>query len=177
MTPAVAPSPAPSFREVYRANLGFVWRVVRHLGVPRADAEDVVQETFVVVLKKLGEFEGRSSLRTWIYGIAHRAVSEHRRRAHIRREIPTEAPDPGRVDAAQPELVERERARIQLAAILERLDGDKRAAFVFHEIEGMTMSEVAEIVGCPLQTAYSRLHAAREQVSAAARRLGAREVT
>ncbi|HEU5059363.1 MAG TPA: sigma-70 family RNA polymerase sigma factor [Kofleriaceae bacterium] len=164
----------PSFREVYRDNASFVWRVLRRLGVPAADAEDVMQEVFVVVLKKLDSFAHRSSLRTWLYGIAYRSASEHRRRAHVKSEVPTEAPDAGAADPTQPESLDRKRAREQLDAILAQLDDDKRAVFVFYEIEELPMTEVAEIVGCPLQTAYSRLRAAREHVEAAARRLAAR---
>jgi RNA polymerase sigma-70 factor (ECF subfamily) len=170
-----APPPA-AFREVYRANAAFVWRVLRRLGVPHADAEDVTQEVFVVVLKKLPSFAQRSSLRTWLYGIAYRSASEYRRRRHLRSEVPTEQPDAGAAEAPQLESLDRKRARQRLDAILAELDDDKRAVFVFYEIEELAMSEVAEVVGCPLQTAYSRLRAAREHVEAAARRLAASEV-
>lgn len=166
---------AATFREIYSENAAFVWRVLRRLGVPAADAEDVTQEVFVVVHKKLEAFAGRSSLRTWLYGIAHRSASEYRRRAHVRSEVPTEAPEAGGEEASQPESLDRKRAREQLDAILRALDDDKRAVFVFYEIEEVPMNEVAEIVGCPLQTAYSRLRAAREHVEAAARRIAAGE--
>lgn len=170
-----APRPEPSFREVYRDHAAFVWRVLRRLGLSPADAEDVTQEVFVVVLKKLDAFARRSTLRTWLYGIAYRAASEHRRRAHVRSEVPTGSPDAGATEPPQPESLDRKRAREQLDAILAALDDDKRAVFVFYEIEELSMNEVAEIVGCPLQTAYSRLRAAREHVEAAARRLAAIE--
>lgn len=162
-----------TFRDVYRENATFVWRVLRRLGVPASDAEDVTQEVFVVVHKKLEAFAGRSSLRTWLYGIAYRSASEYRRRAHVRSEVPTESPDAGSEEASQVESLERKRAREQLDEILLQLDDDKRAVFVFYEIEELGMNEVADIVGCPLQTAYSRLRAAREHVEAAARRIGA----
>ncbi len=167
--------PELEFRDVYRENAAFVWRVLRRLGVPPADAEDVTQEVFMVVLRKLDAFAHRSSLRTWLYGIAYRSASEHRRRAHVKSEVPTGAPDAGAADPPQPESLDRKRAREQLDAILAQLDGDKRAVFVFYEIEELSMNEVAEVVGCPLQTAYSRLRAAREHVEAAARRLAASE--
>ncbi len=129
----------------------------------------------MVVHRKLAGFERRSSLRTWLYGIAYRAASEYRRRAHVRRERATAEPDPGGVDATQIETIDRRRARDLLDGILDELDHDKRAVFVFYEIEELPMAEVAAILDCPLQTAYSRLHAARELVQAAARRIGARE--
>jgi len=162
---------------VYSQNVDYVWRVVRRLGVPSADAEDVTQEVFLVVLRKLPGFEGRSELRTWLYGIAYRAASEYRRRAHVRREKPTESPDPGSSLPSQVEEIERERARSLLDTILGELDDDKRAVFVFYEIEEMPMQEVAQIVDCPLQTAYSRLRAARDYVTGCARRISAREAS
>lgn len=179
VSPQTLPAPTaatPTFQDVYRGHAAFVWRVVQRLGVPRADAEDVTQEVFVVVHKKLATFAQRSTVETWLYGIAYRAASEYRRRAHVRRELPTEAPDRGSAEAQQPELLDRRRARETLDAILDTLDDDKRAVFVFYEIEELPMNEVADILGCPLQTAYSRLHAAREHVALAAQRLGAKEV-
>ena len=170
-----APVPEPAFRDVYRDHAAFVWRVLRRLGVRDADLEDVTQEVFVVVLKKLDTFAHRSSLRTWLYGIAYRCASEQRRRAHVRNEVPTDTPDVGVADPAQVESVDRRRAREQLDAILAGLDDDKRAVFVFYEIEELPVSEVAEILACPVQTVYSRLRVAREHVEAAARRLAARE--
>lgn len=179
---AIVPGPEPDrppapleFRDVYAEHLRFVWRVVRRLGVPLADAEDVCQEVFVVVHRKLGEFAHRSSLKTWLYAIAFRCASEYRRRGHVRRELLTDHDHAGTIDAPQLDSVDRQRARGLLDEILQELDDDKRAVFVFYEIEQMTMAEVAEIVACPLQTAYSRLHAARDHVQAAAARLRARE--
>jgi len=156
---------ASSFAAVFREHAPYVWRVMRRLGVREADAEDLCQEVFVVVHRRLAEFEGRSSLRTWIYGIAIRVASDHRRRAHVRREQPTEEVPEERRSAPQIAELEREQARAMLDAALRELDEDKRAVFVLYEIEGLEMKDVAEAVGCPLQTAYSRLHAARKRVT------------
>ncbi len=161
------------FGEVFREHAPFVWRAMRRLGVRDADVEDLCQEVFVIVHRKLPEFEGRSSMRTWIYGIALRVASDHRRRAHVRREQPTESVPEERRSAPQLRELERERAKALLDAALSELDDDKRAVFVLYEIEQLDMKEVAEAVGCPLQTAYSRLHAARKRVAVAiARRVG-----
>lgn len=165
-----AAQPIPRFAEIFREHAPYVWRVMRRLGVREADAEDLCQEVFVVVHRRLPEFEGRSSLRTWIYGIAIRVASDHRRRAHVRRERPTEELPEERRSAPQMKELEREQARALLDAALSELDDDKRAVFVLYEIEGLEMKEVAEAVGCPLQTAYSRLHAARKRVTEAVER-------
>lgn len=168
--PAPAPVEAPTFQQIFGEHAAFVWRALRRLGVPEPDVDDLCQEVFVVVHRKLAEFEARSSLRTWLYGICIRAASDHRRRTYVRREQLTgELPEQS-VPAGQHQAIERRQALSLLDAILDRLDDDKRAVFVLFEIEQLSMLEVAEAVGCPLQTAYSRLHAARKFVEAAGRR-------
>jgi len=149
---------------VFREHAPYVWRVLRKLGVSEADAPDLCQEVFVVVHRKLPEFEGRSALTTWLYGICVRTASDHRRRAHVRREEVTDTVPEGRESAPQPKDLARRQARALLDGALNALDEDKRAVFVLYEIEELPMSEVADAVGCPLQTAYSRLYAAREVV-------------
>lgn len=156
--------PQLSLHQIFEEHARFVWRSARHLGVREADLDDVCQEVFLTVHRKLGGFEGRSSLRTWLYGICLRVASDHRRRAHVRREIALSTPPPRAVEPEQHTTVAKQQARQRLAWILDQLDEDKRAVFVLYEIEELTMKQVAEVVGCPLQTAYSRLHAARSRV-------------
>jgi RNA polymerase sigma-70 factor (ECF subfamily) len=175
--PAVAAGAAetPSFAEVYRANVGFVWQVLRRLGVARSELQDACQEVFLTVHRKLHAFEQRSSLRTRLYGIAVRCAAVQRRRVLRAREAPADdGPEPA-VDAAQADSLARRQARAVVDEILDELDDDKRAVFVLYELEELPMAEVAIAVGCPLQTAYSRLHAARATVEAAVKRRRARE--
>lgn len=155
---------APRFEELFRTHAPSVWRVLRRLGVREADVEDQCQEVFVVVHRKLAEFEGRSQFKTWIYGICLRVASDYRRRAHVRREEPTADVPEQQHSPPQARLLERAQARALLDAALAELDEDKRAVFVLYEIEEVPMAEVALAAGCPLQTAYSRLHAARRRV-------------
>ena len=160
-------APLPSLAEIFRTHAPFVWRGLRRLGVPESDVEDVCQEVFVVVHRKLGDFEGRSSLKTWIYGICARTASDYRRSGRVRREIVTDAPPEAAAEGATAyDTVALRQARATLDRILDELDDDKRSVFVLYEIEELTMAEVAEALGCPLQTAYSRLHAARKVVEA-----------
>jgi RNA polymerase sigma-70 factor (ECF subfamily) len=153
----------PSLRRIFDEHARYVWRALRHLGIADSEIADVSQEVFITVHKKLPEFEGRSSLRTWLYGICLRVASDHRRRAYVRREQPTAEPMAERERSGQDLAIGLE-DRATLRALLDLLDADKRAVLVLYEIEGFTMKEVAEIVDCPLQTAYSRLHAARERL-------------
>lgn len=177
--PRDAPSGAQEVDRIFREHGPFVWRALRRLGVAPSDADDACQEVFVVVFRKLGEYEGRSQMRTWLYGIAVRVAAAHRRKAHTRREVPTEEPvGPETASAANPEGAVADREALALLdRALDELDDDKRAVFVLYEVEGLEMPEVAEAVGCPLQTAYSRLHAARKEVEKAMRRAALGKVT
>jgi RNA polymerase sigma-70 factor (ECF subfamily) len=167
---ALVPRTSPSVADVFRELAPFVWRALRRLGVAERDVEDVCQEVFMVVHRKIGEFEGRSTMRTWLYGIAIRVASDYRKRSHVRREVVTdELPDAVSGDDPHDEAARRE-ARARLDWILDQLDEDKRAVFVLYEIEQVTMADVADAVNCPLQTAYSRLHAARKIVEEAVAR-------
>ena len=168
---SLATNTGPSVADVFREHAPFVWRALRRLGVQESDVEDVAQEVFVVVHRKLGEFEGRSTLRTWLYGICVRTASDHRKRARHKHEIVTEAPPEQIAPGGQHEELARRQARALLDRILDELDEDKRAVFVLYEIEQLTMNDVAQAVGCPLQTAYSRLHAARKHVEDAVQRV------
>jgi RNA polymerase sigma-70 factor (ECF subfamily) len=165
MTPSPeTASPALDVGTVFRENLPFVFRALRRLGVAEGDVDDVCQEVFLVVMRKLGEFEGRSQLRTWIYGICVRTASDYRKRAPRRREVLTDEPPEGQVGRTPLDHATVSQARDLLDKILSQLDDDKRAVFVLYEIEELQMSEVAAALECPLQTAYSRLHAARKRV-------------
>lgn len=158
-------------RQVFDEHARYVWRVLRHLGVPDAELDDLCQEVFLVVHRQLPSFEGRSKLSTWLYGICVRTASDYRQRARVRYERASADAGASLVAASGLEPEAHVGAKHELLRLLATLDDDKRTVLVLYEIEGLGMNEVAEIVGCPVQTAYSRLHAARAQLLAAARPL------
>jgi RNA polymerase sigma-70 factor (ECF subfamily) len=170
-----------SFEAVYEAQFDFVWRNVRRLGVPDAQVDDAVQEVFLVVHRRLHEFEARSSVKTWIFGIALRVASAERR--SIRRKSPhTRAPggpvEPDTVadeGADQEERAARAEGARTLHRMLSALDDDKRAVFVMAELEEMSAPEIAEAVGANVNTVYARLRAARREFEEAVARERARE--
>lgn len=142
----------------------FVWRTARYLGVSESDLDDVSQEVFTVVHRRIGDFEARSSPRTWIYGICLRVVSAYRRRAFRRHERLYEK-TPDQVIRETPETnYSQQQARERIQYALDQLEAEKRAVFVLYELEQLKMDEVANIVGCRRKTAYSRLYAARKEV-------------
>jgi RNA polymerase sigma-70 factor (ECF subfamily) len=157
------------FRAFYDEHLAFVWRTLFRLGVAKADLPDAVQEVFLVAYRKLPEFEGRSKLSTWLFGISYRVASDRRQRAHARWEI-------GDGDAVlasrdqQPgpeELAERREKVALLDEILGELRPEQREVFVMFELEEMSGKEIATIVDAPLKTVFSRLRLARESFAAA----------
>lgn len=164
------PDPRPlDTASLFREHAPFVWRVLRRLGIAEADTADVCQEVFVIVHRRLAEFEHRSSARTWIYGISVRAAADHRKRVRRRREEAIEVSPEAILAASQDDMVSLREARALLDRALDQLDDDKRTVFVLYELEELGMAEIATVVGCPLQTAYSRLHAARSIVQRAIR--------
>jgi len=177
-----APSPRTavleaSYEEIYREHFDFVWRNVRRLGVPEASADDAVQDVFVVVHRRLAEFEGRSSIRTWLFGILARVARDHRR-TQARQTIKTVAmaaeagpePAPTPADLA----VRREAAQI-LEELLGQIDDEKREIFVLVELEQMSVADVADALSLNVNTTHARLRAARQQFEAAVARFRARE--
>lgn len=154
----------PSFPAVFTDHAPYVLRVMRHLGVAERDLQDQCQEVFVAVFRGLSGFSGRSALRTWIYGICVRVASNHRRRAHVRRERPVSDLPEQASPAVQDEALEERRGHPSLRRWLDWLTVEQRDVFVLFELEELPMKEVAEVCGCPLQTAYSRLHAARRRL-------------
>jgi RNA polymerase sigma-70 factor (ECF subfamily) len=163
-SPPAALRPALDFGEVFREHGAFVLRTVRRMGVPSSDVEDVAQNVFLVVHRHLATYEGRGSVKAWLFGIVRRAVADHRRAKRRRPEIPTLDPPAGSFEPATEADLDRARERALLDRALDSLDDDKREVFVLYELEQMPMAEVAAAVGAPLQTAYSRLYAARERI-------------
>jgi RNA polymerase sigma-70 factor (ECF subfamily) len=169
------PLPAPvgqrvAIEDIVRANAAYVGRALRYLGVRDPELDDACQEVFLVVQRRVGSYEEHGSLRTWLYAICIRVAKSERRKRHARREEPLALLAETPAEANQERELEAKRARDLLTSLLDELDDDKRNVFVLHEIEEIAMQDVSRIVGCPLQTAYSRLHAAREQLAKAHRR-------
>jgi RNA polymerase sigma-70 factor (ECF subfamily) len=163
--PATVTEPAPSysFAEIFREHARYLWRALLGLGVRPGDVDDACQEVFLVVHRRLPEFDGRA-LRSWLYAICLRVASEYRRSARVRRELSVDTVPEAQAPAGQVDAVFTGELCQQLLVSLDRLDEEKRQAFVLYEIEELPLREVAEALGCPLQTAYSRLQAARALV-------------
>jgi RNA polymerase sigma-70 factor (ECF subfamily) len=153
------------FSAVYREHATWVWRVGRALGVSTLHIDDVVHDVFLVVRRRLPDFDRKRSLRAWLAGITRR-VAGHLRRKLAREDRRLRAlPEPEPVRSPHEAMHDKDAARL-VERFLDSLDADKRVAFVLMEIEGLTAREVAEVCGTNPRTVYSRVRAAKERFAA-----------
>ena len=162
---AAVPEPqavVTDLQRIYEANVDFVWRLVARLGVAPDAVADAVQDVFLVVHRRLADFDGRATIRAWLAGIC-RGVAANRRRAAQREQnrlrllstvgAPQPAPPDRRVDLGR-----------VVKDFLDGLDEDQRTTCVLIDVEGMTAGEVAELLGVPRNTIYSRLRLVRTKL-------------
>jgi len=168
--------------EIYRQHADYVWRIARHLGVAEAELADVVHDVFLVVLRRLREYDGRASMRTWLYHQTRGIVSNRRRgqRRATRRlqllERSAEVQLLARATEVHGESPETHMERVQAAefvrAFLATLEPPRRSIFELVELDGLRVSEAADCLNVNINTAHARLRAARAAFRAAvARRL------
>lgn len=162
--------------EVHDAHGEFVWRTLHRMGIRSPHVDDVYQEVFLVVHRRLHTFNGQCAVTTWLYEICFRVAAGYRRKAHFRREelvpdwseletLSSTAPSP------ENQLVTARRAK-QLERILDTMPLEYRVVFVMFEVEGMSTEQIADSLGAPVGTVYSRLHRARKRFARALARLG-----
>ena len=171
MKPIVLPTPNSSLPQselpeswtldrLYKERAPHVFRTLRALGVRDADLPDVVHDVFLTVHRRRAEVGIYASVRAWVHGICVGTAANYRRKArHGRERLCAQIPEVG---VAPPD----DGANIDLLRLLALLDDDQRAVFVLYEIDDLSMPEVAEALGCPATTAYSRLYAARKALRA-----------
>lgn len=165
-----------AFEDVYATELPYVWHSLRRLGVRDAEREDLAHDVFMVVHRRLHTFDASRPIRPWLFGIAFRVVSDHRRSARVRREVLDDSPEL-RADAGPAPDAQRiaDDKRRLLSAALDTLSLERRAVFVMFEMDEVPMSEIAEALSMPRNTCYSHLRRARRELAQAVTRLQAKE--
>jgi RNA polymerase sigma factor (sigma-70 family) len=166
---------ARTFRVLYDAQVDFVWRNLRRLGVPESEVDDRTQEVFVVAHRRFDQFQDRGhGPRAWLFQIVLRVASDARRHRRRHPEDPDGGDALGRaaVDAPQADAILRREALSRLDAALDTIEVGRRTVLVLHEIEEMTAPEIAQVLGIPLNTVYSRLRVARVELEQALSQLG-----
>ena len=155
-------------------------KTLRRLGAPPKDIEDLTHDLFVVVHRRLPEYDASRPLRPWLFGIAVRVLSDYRQLFRNRREVLDPiAPTPDAIDQAprQDESLAGNQERTLLMKALDLIDFDRRVVLVMHDLDEVSMPEIAAALDIPLNTAYSRLRLARADVLTAVRRLSGPEGT
>ena len=164
--PVASARAVPLFTTVYADWFRVVYRWVRALGGPEADAEDLTQEVFVVVQRRLADFDGRN-LPGWLYTITTRTLSDHRRRRWFRN-LFLSAPEIEPEDLATCELdaealLTRKQDRQRFYRLVGRMSKKWRDAFVLFEVEGYSGAEIAALQYLPAATVRTHLARARKQ--------------
>jgi RNA polymerase sigma-70 factor, ECF subfamily len=164
---AAPSSPALGFEAIFRAELAYVWKTLERLGVPARDLEDVAHDVFVAVYRHLGDYDPSRPIRPWLCGFAYRTASDYRRLARHRHERVGEETPVVSTSAEQARLEARDLA-------LRALDGvelERRVVLMLHDIDGYGVPEIAAELQIPLNTAYSRLRLARQELREAVEKL------
>jgi RNA polymerase sigma-70 factor (ECF subfamily) len=163
---------AAFFRAVFDAQYDYVHHSLRRLGVQQRDLEDVAHDVFVEVYKNLGRYDRQRPIKPWLFAFAFRLASDYRRLARHRTELglPDDAASStSSAPSAEDRAVDREAAQL-VSAALEAMPIEQRAVFVLYEVDEIPMKEIAESLGIPANTAYSRLRLAREVFAAHAKK-------
>lgn len=164
-----------SFEAVYRAHVSAVSRWAMRLVGPAGDFEDVVQEVFIIVRRRLSEFRGEAEITTWLYKITMRVAGRARLRARWWSWVTGRGRSPGRGRACQtfaptPDLPRdphalleaRERTRL-MYRVLDEIGEKNRTAFIMYELEGLSGEQIAEVMGSNVRTVWVRLSRARQK--------------
>ncbi len=158
---ALTAAAAPDFDAVYAEHFDYVYRVVVRLG-GTSHAEDLAQEVWAVVHRRLAGFEGRARLTTWLFQIAYHVVGDHIRKERLRRGFLALVGRPVAVRA-----LEHAEDAARLTRAVAALAWKQRAVLVLHEVEGWSCETIAERLEVPVATVYTRLHHARKRLAAA----------
>jgi RNA polymerase sigma-70 factor (ECF subfamily) len=162
----------PSFREVFDGHFWYVLNSLRRLGVRAPDLKDLTHDAFIVVARRLGDYDPARPIRPWLFGIAFRVASDYGRLARHKREaLVDQMPDIADPTPDAEAAIEAQEARALVVAALGTLEMGRRAVLVMHDIDGATMPEIAAALSLPLDTGYSRLRLARKELQEAFERL------
>ncbi len=153
---------APSIDDVFAEHFRYIWRLLARLGAG-PDAEDLAQEVFIVVHRRLEAYDPDRPIRPWLFGIAYNVFRDHRKRPHMRRE--TLATNAEARSGSSP--IEKLEAAQLVHRCIAEIPLDRRAVFVAYELDQIDISTVAQSLDIPVNTAYSRLRTARQEFRAA----------
>ena len=155
---------AAAFNEIYSRHRSFVYNIAFRMTGNQADAEDLTQESFVSVLRRVGSFRAEATFTTWLYRLVTNQVNMHFRYRSSRPEMQTgkaETPEPWLPAARRNDPHEQLIDRLAIEEAMLRLAPGYRSAFILHDIEGYKHEEAARLSGHAVGTSKSQLHKAR----------------
>jgi RNA polymerase sigma-70 factor (ECF subfamily) len=162
-------TPDEACLDAFQRELGYIYRALQRLGTAPSEVEDLAQDVFLALRRSWPQYDPTRPLRPYLFGIAFRIASAHRRKS--RREIPfgiVEVDDEG---PGPDEVLQTKQARALVLAALERIPLPRRAVLIMRELDDVPVDEIASVLAIPLFTAYSRLRKARRELEAAVRRI------
>lgn len=159
-----------TLERVYQAELGAVHGFLVRLGAPTADVPDLLHDVFLTVARRWASYDPARALRPWLFGVASNVYSDWRKTGARRfEEARDELPDQGDERDLEARVEARKTGALVQAALAE-LDEPKRVAFVMHHFEGLSPNDISEVMNVPPATTYTRLRAARLELTEAIRR-------
>jgi RNA polymerase sigma-70 factor (ECF subfamily) len=159
------PADANDCFRCYRRELDYLIGSLRRLGAPPSDIEDLLHEIFLVMLRRWQHYDRERPLRPWLFGIAFRVASEHRKRGA--RELSSDDHDAEDFGPRPDDMAAATQNRRLLLEALATIPLDRRAVLIMHEVDETPMRDIAEQLSIPLFTAYSRLRKARRELETA----------
>lgn len=169
--PPRAPTDGLVVDEVFRTHFKYVWNSLRRLDVRTADLEDLTHDVFIIVHRKAHHYDPARPLKPWLFGIAANCASDYRRKASNRREQLRDDTEGTDESANAHDQLEAQQDRDLVLRALASIEESRRAVFVMHELDGISMPDIVQALEIPLNTGYSRLRLARGEFTAAVQRL------
>lgn len=155
----------PDMGTVFEEYFDYVWHTLRHLGVRDSDLEDLAQEVFLRVCARIDDYDCAKPMRPWLFGFAFRVASDYRRLARHRMEVRWAPPDHADPERPVDQRIDLEEQRTLVLRALDLIDFDRRAILVMHDVDEIPVPAIADEFGIPVNTAYSRLRLAREELA------------
>ncbi|HMF43627.1 MAG TPA: sigma-70 family RNA polymerase sigma factor [Polyangia bacterium] len=168
-SPAPGPSADEACLDAFQRELDYVYRTLRRLGTAPSEVDDLAQEVFLALRRSWNEYDQQRPLRPYLFGISFRIASAYERKR--RREVAFGVVEVGDVGPGPDDALQSKQARALVLAALERIPLPRRAVLVMHDIDDVSVGNVASVLDIPLFTVYSRLRKARRELEAAVRRL------
>jgi len=170
---ATEPRCPPTERELecldaYEREFDYLCQALRRLGVADAEVEDLAQEVFLVLLRNWADYDASRPIRPYLFGIAFRIASNHRRRI---KELPSASVDLEDFSPWPDQALQAKQARAFVRRALAEVPLPRRAVLLMHHLDDVSMHDIASTLSIPLFTAYSRLRKARKEFERAVRRL------